>query len=281
MVLKSTLLLSFFLAAGGGASAADDSKTVALSDTPATVQKAITGHIAGGQLGDIDKTSEGGETVFVASFTNKAGVERDFTVADDGTLLSEEMTFAEVPAAVQQAIRQEATGWQLVSIDKNLDDTEISYDVETTKGDKTEKFTVAEDGDTLSEVVPLSATPAPVQTAIKTRVADGLVIAIDQIFQPEGSTFEVEATTKNGVSKSFSVSTNGQVLTEEITLEKLSPGARKTIETKVGDGKVLHVEKSLAEKKDGVLPFKVQARKDGKSFDFLVGPRGRFLGMDN
>jgi hypothetical protein len=28
------------------------------------------------------------------------------------------------------------------------------------------------------------------------------------------------------------------------------------------------------------LPYEVEGRKDGKTFDFSVGPRGRFLGMD-
>lgn len=281
MALRLTLLLSIFLAAGGIVSAADDAKTVALSDTPPAVQKAITSHIAGGQLGDIDKASEAGETVYVTSFTNKAGVERDFTVADDGTLLNEEVTFTETPAAVQKAIRQEAAGWQLVSIDKNLDDTEISYDVEATKGDKTEKFTVAEDGDTLSEEIPLTAAPAAVQATIKTRIADGNLVLIDEIFQPDGNTFDAEITAKDGSRKSFEVSATGQVLTEEVALEKVHPAARKAIEAKIGDGKVLRVDKSLVEKKDGVLPFHIQGRKDGKPFNFSVGPRGRFLGMDN
>jgi hypothetical protein len=35
------------------------------------------------------------------------------------------------------------------------------------------------------------------------------------------------------------------------------------------------------EKKAGVLPYEVTGRKDGKPFNFSVGPRGRFLGMDD
>jgi hypothetical protein len=31
----------------------------------------------------------------------------------------------------------------------------------------------------------------------------------------------------------------------------------------------------------GVFPFEVEGRKDGKPFDFSVGPKGRFLGMDD
>ncbi len=30
-----------------------------------------------------------------------------------------------------------------------------------------------------------------------------------------------------------------------------------------------------------VLPYEVQGRKDGKPFDFSVGPGGKFLGRDD
>ena len=281
MALKKTWLVLAFLTAAGIAHAADTSQPLSLSDLPSVVQKTITSHIGDGQLGDIDKTNEAGEIVFETSFTTKAGDERGFTVADDGTLLSEEVSFAETPAAVQKAIQAEASGWELESIDKNLDDTEIYYDVEATKDGREEKFTAAEDGDTLCEEVPLTNTPAAVQATIKAQVADGDLVSIAEIFEPDGNSFDAEATAKNGSHKSFSVSAAGQLLSEEVALEKVPPGARKTIEAKIGDGKVLRVDKSLVEKKGGVLPYEVQGRKDGKPFNFSVGPRGRFLGMDN
>ena len=44
-------------------------------------------------------------------------------------------------------------------------------------------------------------------------------------------------------------------------------------------GTVLRVDKSFV-KERGVDPFEVEGRKDGKPFDFSVGPRGKFLGMN-
>jgi hypothetical protein len=281
MIAKRASLFFVFLFTAGIVWAADDSKPLALSDLPAAVQKTITSQIGDGQLGGIDKSKDDNESIFDVDFTTKAGDDRDFTVADDGTLLSMEVAFSETPVAVQKTIQQAASGWVLESIDKNLDDTEVSYDVETTRDGREEKFTVAEDGDTLSEQVPLTNTPAVVQTAIAAKVADGRVISVNEIFQPDGSSFDVEVEASDGAHNSFSVSAAGKLLSEEVALAKLSPGARKTIATKIGDGKILRVDKSLSEKKDGVLPYQVQGRKDGKSFDFSVGPRGRFLGMDN
>jgi hypothetical protein len=40
------------------------------------------------------------------------------------------------------------------------------------------------------------------------------------------------------------------------------------------------VDQSLNEKVDGVLAYTVHGRKDYKDFDFLLGPDGKYLGMD-
>jgi len=55
---------------------------------------------------------------------------------------------------------------------------------------------------------------------------------------------------------------------------------RKTIKEQIGDGTRLRIDRSFAEAK-GVMPYEVQGRKNGKPFDFSIGPRGRFLGMDD
>jgi hypothetical protein len=68
---------------------------------------------------------------------------------------------------------------------------------------------------------------------------------------------------------------------EQVALEDTIPAVRKTIRQKMGDGKILRIDKSLVEKRMGVLAFEVQGRKDGKPFNFSVGPQGRFLWMDD
>ena len=73
---------------------------------------------------------------------------------------------------------------------------------------------------------------------------------------------------------------NGVLLREQVALEDTPSAARKTIRERMGNGTILRIDKSLVEKRMGVLPYEVQGRKAGKPFDFSVGPRGRFLGMD-
>ena len=166
MRFKQFIILSFFCAAATVVFADDSSKPLALSETPAVVQKTINAQVGGGTLGDIDMTTDGGETVYDASLMATNGDERDFSVADDGTLLSIEVELAETPVVVQKTIRAQALGCELDSIDKNLDDTAISYDVEVTKDGLENDFTVGDDGTLLSKEATLSNVPAMVQKTI-------------------------------------------------------------------------------------------------------------------
>ena len=274
-------LAAVFLLVTGTALAVDDAKPVTLSETSSAVQKAIAARIGDGKLDEIDRSNENGESVFEVDFTTKAGEEHDFTVADDGTLLSLGVVLAETPVAVQKTIRAQAGGWEVEGINKNVADADISFDVEVTKDGQEKSFNVANDGVLSSREVALTETPAAVQAAIKTQLGDGRLMSIEEDFDPAGNSFDVEAVAPDGGKKSFSVAPDGRLLSEEVTLEKLLPPARKIIRGKIGDGKILRIDRSLSEKKAGVLPYQVEGRKDGKPFDFSVGPHGRFLGMDD
>jgi uncharacterized membrane protein YkoI len=281
MRFKQFVFLSFFCASTVVIFADDDSKPVALSETPAVVQKTINAQIGGGTLGDIDVTTEDGETVYDASLTATNGDERDFSVADDGTLLSVEVGLGETPVAVQKTIRALASGWGLEGIDKNLDDTTVSYDVEVSKGGREKDFTIGDDGTLLDMVVELSDTPAMVQKNIRVQLGGGKLTEIDKMFDDDGITYDVEMTAIDGQEKSFTLVTSGAMVSEQVALEKTALRVQRTIKEEVGDGKILRIDKSLFEKKRGVLPYEVQGRKDGRPFDFSVGPKGRFLGMDD
>jgi hypothetical protein len=107
------------------------------------------------------------------------------------------------------------------------------------------------------------------------------VQSIDQNFDPDGITFDVVATGKNGANNSFTVGPDGTLLSVEVTLAQVPPPARKTIESQIGTGKIIRIDRELVDMTLGVLPYDVEGRKDGKPFDFSVGPKGRFLGMDD
>jgi hypothetical protein len=87
-------------------------------------------------------------------------------------------------------------------------------------------------------------------------------------------------TTADGREREFTVGSGGKLLSIEISLEEATPEAQKTIREYIGAAKILRVVKSFEFKKK-VLPYEVEAMKDGKPYDFSVGPHGRFLGMDD
>jgi len=76
------------------------------------------------------------------------------------------------------------------------------------------------------------------------------------------------------------VELDGSLSSEQVSLDQVPAPAQRTIKNQIGDGKILRIDKSFVKEK-GVLPYEVQGRKDGKPFDFSVGPRGRFLGMND
>src|SRR5580698_10486233 len=110
--LRATLCILFLLVAGS-LSAADSGKPVALSDTPTVVQKTIAAQINDGKVGDINQSTQDGETVFEVDFTAKSGDDHDFTVADDGTLLSVGVALSDTPAAVKKTIESQLPGWEI------------------------------------------------------------------------------------------------------------------------------------------------------------------------
>jgi len=263
-----------------GVFAGDDSQTVALSETPASVQKTIQAQIGGGKMGEIDKTLDAGETVFDVGLIASNDVERDFSVAEDGALLSVEVPLAEISAPAQGAIKTLVGDGTLESIDQNLDDLETNYDVElTAKNGKEKSFTIADDGTILSEELALSETPDAVQKEIAAQLNGGKVESIDESFDDE-TNFDVGLTTKDGREKSFTVEMDGSLSSEQVSLDEVPGPAQRTIRSRIGDGKILRIDRSFVKEK-GVLPYEVQGRKDGKPFDFSVGPRGRFLGMND
>jgi uncharacterized membrane protein YkoI len=277
---KRFIFISLGWAAANGAWAGDDSKTVALSDAPAAVQKTIQAQKGDGTLGEIDQVTDDGETFYDVELTAKDGNEHDFTVDADGTLSSVEVTLADAPAPVQKTIKTLAAGDGLEGIDKNMDDSEVTYDVEVMTNGQEKDFTLADDGTLLSSEVALNETPDAVQKTIQTRVGDGKLESVDKNFDDDGITYDVEMTTKAGREKDFTVAADGTLSSVRVTLAETPPAVRRTIKDRVGNGNILEIDKSFA-KERGAFHYEIEDRKNGRPFDFSVGPRGRFLGMDD
>jgi hypothetical protein len=272
---------AFSLLCGAVAFADEPLKTVSLSDATPAAQKTIQAQVGNGTMGNINETPADGETVYEVDLTAKDGTDRDFSVADDGTLLSVEVEAAEIPAPAQTTVKTLVGDGDLDSIDKNLDDLEMNYDVDwTTKDGRDKSATITGDGTLMSIEVSTNEIPATVKATIMGRMGGGTVNNLYENFDDSGTNFDVEIKRPDGRKNSFTVEMDGSLTSMEINITQVPPGALKSIQERMGDGKILRIDKSFV-RRAGVLPYEVQGRKDGKPFDFSVGPRGRFLGMDD
>ena len=255
-----------------------DPALITLAQSPPAVQKTVQENVGNGKVTAMSKVEEDGLVRYEVDFT-KDGISRDLKVAEDGTLVSIQVALAETPPAVQKAIAAQLGESKLGDIEKTFEGAETNYEVEiTTKDGRDSQFTLNEAGALLEIEIALSEAPAPVQKTVAEQMGNGTLTTLTKIIN---QTVTYEAVfTKDGKEGGVNVAATGALLSVQITLEQVPPAALKSIQEKVGNGKILSVWQSY-EKREKVLPFKVESVKDGKSFNFSVGPKGRFLGLDD
>jgi hypothetical protein len=104
-------------------------KPIKLEQTPAAVRKTIEGQIAGGKLIEITQDDDKGDVSYATQYRTKSGQDREFTVGQDGSLLRNEVGIEELSPELQKAIRGQAGEAKIESIEKSMEDGEVSYDV--------------------------------------------------------------------------------------------------------------------------------------------------------
>jgi uncharacterized membrane protein YkoI len=257
---------------------------IALVDAPAPVQKTLKGMIGTGMLDSIEKNLDGDEPTFDISILTNDGKDNDFTLDGNGKVISQRIELADVPEGIQRIIKNQVGANTLDDVEKLFDEDNIlSYQVGfTTKDGLPRSFTLnGGDGKMESMEIGLSEAPAAVQATVTAESGTGAFESLDKIFDPAGITYEAAYYTKNGREHRFTVDADGKLNSREVALAEAPVPVQQTIKQQLGAGKVLRIDHSFAEKDSGVFPFEVQAEKDGKPFDFSVGPKGRFLGMDD
>jgi hypothetical protein len=278
---KASLCL---LAAGACASLAwpgradEPARTVPLAQVPAPARKTIQEEAGRAALGEIESGEEDGRKVFTAHFTAE-GHERQLTVAEDGTLLSKEVTLEQTPPPVRNTIQGQLKGAALVCIDKTYDETDIYFEATVTnKGGTERSFTVGLDGKLLSTEISIDEVPAAVRKTIETSISVGHLESISRMVEEDETSYYVEFS-RDGQERDLSVGEDGKLQNMEVFLPELSAAVQKTIKEKLAGGTVVRIDKSF-EAREGGFPYEIEGRKDGKPFNFSVSPRGKFLGMD-
>jgi len=259
--------------------AGNSPKTILIQDVPSAARKTIQTEQGHAALGEIQLGEEDGKKTYTVNLTED-GHERELIVAEDGTLLSKEVTLEETPPPVRNTIQGQLRQGSLESIEKTLDDDEINYEVTMTAKDGTERsFTVGVDGKLLSVQTTLAEVPAPVRKAIESGIGTGKLESIDHMFEDDGTSYYVEFS-REGKVRDLSVGEDGRLQSMQVFLSETPAAVQSTIKDKLGSGQIVRIDRSF-EQRNGVFPYEIEGRKDGKPFNFSVGPRGKFLGMDD
>lgn len=252
---------------------------LSLDEVPPAVKLTIKKQTEGGQLAWIERDEEEGEISFTIQFTNKAGTHRELTVADDGALLTLEVALDELPLEVQKTIRMQMGQNKIKQIDKTFEEGDVSYEVDISLADgKTRACSVDAAGKLTRLQIGLEALPDAVRKTIDANLHGGALVEAYKLIDEADISYEGEVE-REGKNRELVVAADGKLESMELSIAEVTGQARKTIEEKVGNGKLVRVEK-IFEQKQGVMPYEVEARKDGKLIRFSVGPRGRFLGVE-
>src|ERR1051325_1157332 len=101
---------------------------------------------------------------------------------------------AQLPVATQQTIRSQIGSGKLVSVEKDTEDGEVTYEVEMTRDGKTRSFTVDADGELIDEQMFLAELPGAVQKTIQTQVGKGSLGEIFKSAEDGEVSYDVEMT---------------------------------------------------------------------------------------
>ena len=168
-------------------------ETIKLDQLSMVIQKTIQTQIGQGKLDSIEKFVEDGEAIYDVEMT-KEGKVRDFSVSENGELLTIEVFLAEAPAAVQKTIETKIGKGHLEDIYKATEDGGTSYDVEMTREGKTRSFTVSEKGEITDEQVFINELPPVVRKAVQKQSGGGSVGEITKSKDEGEDVYDVEIT---------------------------------------------------------------------------------------
>ena len=254
------------------ADAAEKSRKVKLADLPQAVRKEIRVQLPKGRPDEIQRTDEDGRIFYEVNIT-KDGVERYFSVSDEGKLLTLQVLLTEAPAEVQKTITVQLGTDVLGQINRSDDHGDFIYEIEAKHGDKTRSFTVSAGGKLLTLQMELSAVPDSVQRVIKAHIGEHKLGKITRNEEEADVVFEVELI-KGGKEFTFTVAAGGLIVSEQIALADAPGEVQTAIKQKLGDAKLLWLERA---DEDGEVTFNIGTRKAGVERGFNFSHLGELL----
>ena len=226
-----------------------------------------------GQIGEVSREVEEGETVFEVDIAHGADT-RTYTLDAEGVQLNVELFSSEVPAPVMAAIKTESGGGRVEFISRSVEEGHAVYDVQITKGGKKAMMIFAAAGTLIGRQVSLGELPAKIQEAVKAQLTGGKLGSLFQGPDAEGDPSYTGAGIRSGRTRWFTLDDDGRLISEEekIVWTEVPAPVRQAIANHLGGTD--HVRVSRVKEEDRVR-FDVLAMRGAELTAFSVRPDGK------
>lgn len=252
--------------------AAEKPQKVKLAAVPSAVRQAIREQLPKGRPDEIQRTVEEGRVIYEVNIT-RDGVERYFSVSEEGKLLTLQVRLEEAPAPVQQAIKDQLGADQLGQVNRTEDHGDFIYEVEIKRGNAIRALTVSSAGKLLTIQVELSETPAVVQRVIKAHAGEHKLGKITRNEEEVEVVYEV-ALIKGAKELTFTVATGGRLVSEQIELSDAPSEVQQAVKARLGGATLLWLERA---DEDGEVTYGIGTRKGGVERGFNFSATGEVL----
>ena len=279
---------------------------ITLAEAPAPVRTVILALAFGGKVEEISRETEAGRVAYEAEIERK-DVNLELLMDAQGNVLEievkgkggdededeETLSWDQIPAPVQRAIKEHAGDAKIEKIEKESEGGKLVYEAEfKTEGRETE-LKIAPDGTLLGmeQEISLDQAPEAVRGAIERQVGGAKITEIELETEGGKTTYEVEFT-RNGKEYELQIDPNGKILKLEeeeddddddeedeedeqvISWEKVPAVVQAVIKRHAGNAKIGEVE---VETEDGKLVYEAKFVKDSKQYELEVDADGNVV----
>ncbi|MBA3685781.1 MAG: PepSY-like domain-containing protein [Planctomycetes bacterium] len=286
---RTTLLSTALLAIAGLAGAAEsDGGLIPIDQVPVEVRTAIEREAQGVPVTDIERDIEDGRVVYEVK-VKQAGLDRRFTVAEDGSVVTgrsttpmhqqvdangEQLTLTDLPEPVRAVVETRTAGHEIRGIERGLDEGREVFHVRIRQDGLDQRLTVASDGTVIAD-----RDFKPGDDAGHSSGSEGDEDAWQDTKQ---GTREAWEKTKEGSGKAWDKTkqvsggawTDARAAFDEdgLTLETVPAPVAATLRAEAGSNEVQDID---VEAKGGKIWYEAEIRvKDGRNRSILIAEDG-------